>query len=93
MKTPSATAEHYEALRRDAVTRERIFSADPLGAILVVKHGVAGWMQRWNQICGTSATPEPSHFVPPTGEPRWQHELAVVLAGMTAPHLRSPALS
>jgi len=89
---PVATADHYEALRRDAVTCERIFSADPLGAILIVKHGVAGWMQRYNRVCGAPATPAPADCLPlPNDTPLWQHELVVVLAGMTAPHLRPPA--
>jgi hypothetical protein len=61
-----ATAEHYEALRQNAVTREPIFPADPLGAILVVKNGVAGWMRRWDQVCGTASPDTPSSLPPPT---------------------------
>ena len=86
----SAGAERYEALRQNAVTREQVFSADPLGAILVVKTGVAGWMRRWDQVCRAPESPDqPTSLAPPTDEPRWQHELAILLAAMTAPHLRS----
>jgi hypothetical protein len=87
---PLAATEHYEALRRSAVTREPVFSAAPLGAILVVKHGVAAWMRRWGQVGGAPAAPTPSAPLPlPTAEPRWQRDLALLLAEMTAPHLRS----
>jgi hypothetical protein len=85
----SASAEQYEALRQNAVTREPIFSADPLGAILVVKNGVAGWMRRWDQVFGTASPDTPSSLPHPTDEPRWRDELAMLLAEMTAPHLRS----
>jgi hypothetical protein len=58
MKPPKPTiaAEHYEALRRHAVEGPGRLGADPLGAILVVTAGVAGWMRQWTRIAtGTSA--------------------------------------
>ena len=86
---PLAAAEHYEALRRSAVTRDQVFSAAPLGAILVVQYGVAAWMRRWGQVGGVPAAPTPSAPLPlPTAEPRWQRDLAMLLAEMTVPHLR-----
>lgn len=96
MKTsfPSDSAEQYEALRQNAVARERIFSASPLGAILVVKAGVAGWMLQWKQVSGEvviAAPSSPPPRSPPPSQPGWQHELTMLLAPMSARHLR-PAL-
>lgn len=92
MKTvlPLAAAEHYEALRRYALTRDQVFSAVPLGAILIVKHGVAAWLRSWGQVGGAPAAPLPSSPLP-TAEPRRQRDLAMLLAEMTVPHLRSPS--
>lgn len=94
MNTPAAlpAVEHYEALRRSAVALagERIFSTEPLGAILVVKTGVAGWMRRWRDAAGVTARPAaaaaPSS--PITCDPAdWQHELTLLLAQMSVRHL------
>lgn len=86
-----ACAEHYEALRQNAVAREPVFSPEPLGAVLVVKNGVAGWMRRWGEICGPTApaAPRPLSYPHADDAAGWHHELAVLLAEMTAPHLRS----
>lgn len=87
---PSTAAEHYEALRRNAVTRDQVLSAAPMGAILLAKNGVAGWMQKWGQVYGAPVSPTPSSPLPlPTDEPRWQRDLAILLAEMTVPHLRA----
>jgi len=86
VRAPACT-EHYEALRQNAVTREPIFSTAPLGAVLVVKSGVAGWMRRWGQVC--SETNRSSPLLPAANEPNLHRELAMLLAAMTAPHLRS----
>ena len=83
---PAAT-EQYEALRQHAAAREPIFSAAPLGTILVVQTGVAGWIQQWRQRAGEV----PARPLPPS--PRssdaagWQHELTLLLAQMTVRHL------
>ena len=88
MKAPTSLAavERYEALRQNAVAlvRERILSAEPLGAILVVQRGVAGWMHRWNEAAGTTARPAAA-LSGPTGwnEPGWQQELTLLLAQMS----------
>jgi len=87
---PLAAAEHYEALRRGAVARDQVFSATPLGTILLVQNGVAGWMRRWEQVGGAPASPATPASLPlPCDEPRWQRDLAMLLAEMTVPHLRS----
>ena len=90
----SASSEHYEALRQHAVERGRVFLTDPLGTILVVKSGMAGWMRQWRQVSGeiNAAPSTPLLLSCPQNEPGWQHELTMLLAQMSARHLR-PGLS
>lgn len=89
---PSGSAEQYEALRQNAVTREQIFSVAPLGAILVVKNGVAGWLRQWRQVSSESIA-APSRPAPRSPlAPGWQHDLTLLLAQMSAPP-RRPSLS
>lgn len=85
MSPAPASSEQYEALRRHAVERGRVFSAEPLGTILVVKTGVASWMRQWQEISGS--TPAPA-AVAPAHEPGWQHDLTLLLAQMTARQMR-----
>jgi hypothetical protein len=90
--TPSsaASSEQYEALRRNALERGPIFSAEPLGAILVSKTGVAGWMREWKHVAEVGAAPSlPMPVARGPSEPGWQHELTMLLAQMSACHLRS----
>jgi hypothetical protein len=62
----AVSSEHYEALRQWAVDRCRVFPSDPLGAILVVKAGVAGWMRQWQQAVGEiTAVPSGPRAAPP----------------------------
>lgn len=89
MTLPTASIEQYEALRQNALEPGRIFSVVPLGAVLVVKNGMAGWMRRWSQV-GDPAAPAASLPLHPAGdEAGWQRELTVLLAEMTATHLPS----
>lgn len=92
MKTsfPTASTAQYEALRQNAVARAPVFSAAPLGAILVVKTGVAGWMRECRQLSGAVPTTWPPPSRPPAG-PDWQHELTLLLAQMTGRHLSASA--
>jgi hypothetical protein len=87
MKSPNplASAQQYEALRSHIVEKPARLGADPLGAILVVKAGVAGWMRHWTP---TSVAPMVLPAPLPSDEPAWQHELTMLLAGITACHLR-----
>lgn len=87
MTTPSASVstEQYEALRQNAVARTAIFSAAPLGTILVVKTGVAGWMHQWRQR--PEAVPMSSPSTRPSGQPGWEHELTLLLAQITVRQL------
>lgn len=83
---PSVSTEQYEALRQNAVAREPVFSTEPLGAILVVKTGVAGWMRECRQLSGEVPTSWPPPARPSDGRD-WQHALTLLLAQMTVRHL------
>jgi len=83
--------ERYEAFRQLAVAGGRIFEADPLGMVLLLREGVAGWMRRWSGLMGTTTqTPglAPPSAVVPT--PQWQQQLTELLAQMSLAHLPNP---
>lgn len=80
----------YEALRPSAVAQAPVFSVAPLGAILVVKSGVAGWLQQWQQVAGAIRV-APAESRPPARPPHtpgWQRDLTLLLAQMSARHLQ-----
>lgn len=90
MMTPAAlpAVEHYEALRGSAVALagERFLPAEPLGAIMVVKTGVAGWMRCWREAAGVTARPAAASAPSPPiicDTQDWQHELTLLLAQMS----------
>jgi hypothetical protein len=84
--SPSVSTDQYEALRQNAVARAQVFSTEPLGAILVIKTGVAGWMRACRQLSGAVPTTWPPRSRPSEGRD-WQHELTQLLAQMTVRHL------
>ena len=87
------SAEHYEALRRHAVEERGRLGSDPLGAVLVARSGVAGWMRQWERMAAAETPTAVPPATRPSSEPLWQHELTLVLAGMTAGHLRQDSTS
>jgi hypothetical protein len=87
MTTPcrSVLIEQYEALRRSIVEASPLDVAS-MGAILVVKTGVAGWMREWMRMAAGGLTPSS----PPPGVPEergWRNELTMLLAQITVRHL------
>ena len=82
--------EHYETLRRQVLEGREQSGAEPLGVGLVCRRGLAGWMDAWRRAMQSPAASLPAPPRHPV-TPDWQHELTVLLAQMTAPHL-SPAL-
>ena len=80
---PMALIEQYEALRPNTVAP----SLPGVGAILVVKTGLAGWVREWSRIAAGSLTPSsPLPRVP--AESGWRSELTLLLAQITVRHLR-----
>ena len=82
--------QRYEAIRQLAVTRSRILGADPLGLVLLLRQGVAGWMRGWAGWAQTPpAAPVPASALPPVS--LWQQQLTELLAEMSFAHLPTTA--
>lgn len=82
--------DRYESLRRLFLQDRQILGTDPLGLVLFLRLGVAGWMRHWATSPTIPQTPAPltqpiQH--PPVRTAEWQQQLTVVLAQMTARHL------
>ena len=86
---PAAWTERYETLRCYVLEGRALLQAQPLGLVLWMAKGMAGWMSEWSKL----SQPEPQ--TPATvWLPRclscgpWQNELTMLLAQMTLPHLQ-----
>ena len=88
---PGIWKERYESLRRHYVQDRQILGTDPLGLILCLRLGVAGWMRHWATLPAAGSTTAPalaqSLPAPPVITSEWQQQLTVVLAQMTVRHL------
>src|SRR5713101_5327541 len=87
---PGIWRERYESLRRHFLENRQMLETDPLGLILFLRLGVAGWMRSWATMATASeAPPAPAQLFhqSPLITSEWQHQLTVVLAQMTAHHL------
>lgn len=81
--------QRYEALRQVAVTGNRILGTDPLGLVLLLRQGMAGWMRGWAGLVQTPpASPVPAPALPPAS--LWQQQLTELLAEMSLAHLPGP---
>jgi hypothetical protein len=89
--TTGAWKQRYEALRQLAVEGRQILEAEPLGLVLFLREGVAGWMRRWP---GLAQMPALQRVSIPSAAPAvgWQHQLTEVLAAMSLAHLPSEAI-
>jgi hypothetical protein len=72
--------QRYEALRQLALTGSRILGADPLGWVLLLSQGMAGWRRAW---AGLAQTPPsaPVPALPPIGAPNPLSALDLSLGG------------
>jgi hypothetical protein len=85
--TATLWKQRYEALRQLAIGGRQILETDPLGLVLLLRQGVAGWMLSWSESAQTPAlqrAPVPEAVVPTSA---WQHQLTEVLAAMSLAHL------
>jgi hypothetical protein len=84
----STWTERYEAVRGHLVSGRHLLGVDPLGLVLVLKHGVAGWMRRWLE---SPSDPRPAGETPAVplcpSTPVWQQQLTMLLAQMTVTQL------
>ncbi len=90
--TATVWKQRYEALRQLAIGGRQILETDPLGLVLLLRQGVAGWMRSWSESAPTSTlqrAPVPEAPTAPTSV--WQHQLTEVLAAMSLAHLPNRA--
>lgn len=90
--TATVWKQRYEALRQLAIGGRQILETDPLGLVLVLRQGVAGWMRSWSDSASTPTlqrAPVPEATTVPTSA--WQHQLTEVLAAMSLAHLPNGA--
>jgi len=84
--------QRYEALRQLAVGGRQILESDPLGWVVLLRQGTAGWMRSWSELTPT-ALPQSAPVQPWTvAASGWQHQLTQVLAEMSLAHLPSQPL-
>ena len=74
----------YEALRAQATGRIGSQTPPARGLTLLLRSGVAGWMQAWRNLVATPAAQPRSHRATLTAQPQMglSAELAMVLAQM-----------
>jgi hypothetical protein len=77
----------YESLRQHFLGEQRRLESAPLGLLLVVRQGLAGWMRAWRQepLSPPARSPQTTAFSIPPG---WQRELTFLLAHLTSLHLQ-----
>jgi hypothetical protein len=83
--------QRYEALRQLAVGGRQILESDPLGLVLLLRQGIAGWMRRWSELTPTAPLPSAPVQTPTASAGSWQHQLTQVLAEMSLAHLPNPS--
>jgi len=84
--------QRYEALRQVALVGSQMLEADPLGLVLLLRQGVAGWMNSW-PACPQNPSPQPAPVrpAPVLSVPAWQQQLTQLLAQMSLAHLPNTA--
>lgn len=90
--TAAIWKQRYEALRQLAIGGREILETDPLGLVLLLRQGVAGWMRSWSEPAQTPTLQRgPVSEVPVVPTSAWQHQLTEVLAAMSLAHLPNQA--
>jgi hypothetical protein len=89
-RTPSATwVERYETLRLHVMDDRPVLDLEPLGLVLWLAQGMAGWMGCW--VEAVAAPPPSPAVVPPLRtvptSSFWQQQLTLLLAQITIQHL------
>ena len=88
LASDAAWAERYEAIRQHVLGEAGRLQSAPLGLLLFIREGLAGWMRRWNQPPPVWASAKsPSPMLPLVSTSGWQRELTLLLAQITTVHL------
>ncbi len=89
-RTPSATwVERYETLRRHVLDRRAGLALEPLGLVLWLAQGMAGWMCSWAKAV-EAPPPSPAMVAPLPLFPAtslWQQQITLLLAQITVQRL------
>lgn len=87
--TPStAWLERYETLRRYVLDDRPVLDLEPLGLVLWLARGMAGWMRSWIEAVKTPLLPAVVLPPPPFSvTPLWQQQLTRLLAQITVQRL------
>jgi hypothetical protein len=86
---PAAWTERYESLRRYVLEGRALLQAQPLGLVLWMTKGLAGWMNEWSKLSQPEPA-RPSAVWPLPSAGSWQKELTMLLAQMTLSQLPPP---
>jgi hypothetical protein len=89
--TGAVWKQRYEALRQLAAGGQQILEAEPLGLVLVLREGVAGWMRGWSALAQTPPLRRAS-TAPAVAAAGCQQQLTEVLAAMSLAHLPNQAI-
>jgi hypothetical protein len=85
---PATWKQRYEALRQLAAAESLVLGMDPLGLVLLLRQGVAGWMRSWSGLIETTVeTPAPASPPPVIPTSPWQQQVTELLAQMSLAHL------
>jgi hypothetical protein len=85
---PQEWTQRYETLRQHFLEQRQMLATDPLGLTLLLRNGLATWMQSWPRTLETAPkipAPVCQEFRPPTDD--WQQQLTLLLAHITEQHL------
>jgi len=78
----------YESLRQHFLGEQRRFETAPLGLLLVIRQGLAGWMRAWRQEpLSPSVRSQAAAALSIPAD--WQRELTFLLAHLTTQHLQT----
>jgi hypothetical protein len=81
-------SERYEALRRHVLNDGHVFESQPLGLVLWLAQGMAGWMREWTKAVQAAplpaVVPRPLPFV---ATALGQQQLTLLLAQITVQRL------
>ena len=90
---PATWKQRYEALRQLAAAGSLVLGVDPLGLVLLLRQGVAGWMNSWSgPIETTTQTPVSASPTPVIPTSPWQQQVTELLAQMSLAHLPNDSI-
>ena len=84
---PATWTQRYESLRQYVLEGPQVLATPALGLLLLLRQGVAAWMESWDLPAGSPTAGPVSGTIPGPETPGWQQQLTLLLAQMTTAHL------